>query len=177
MIRPTRPPAAWLGALLALAASGCDGSLATADVTIPRVCVTEGTLLVPGGASATALGAPFTLDLASVVPLLQTNPSSSLRPDSAVVVVRSGQPDLSGVTGAAVEALPASGAPVTLVSMAGPPAAGATSLVLTGGQVDVVPYLVSGKLRLRFVLQGRAPATSWIADVTTCAHGETHLAY
>ncbi len=170
-----RPSTALLSlAALAASALGCG-----ATVEVPRICFSTGQpLAVPGSPVGGAVTSPpFAVDVTSRIPFLRANTSDTdVRVEEVTITPLSGNPDLSGVQTAKVQAQPASGAAVDVVQYQRDPAAPPpTALVLDGGSVNLAPYLDAGRANLTFALSGRLPGTSWTAEVKTCIRGQTSV--
>jgi hypothetical protein len=161
----------FLASLTAVAA-GCE-----ATIDVERFCITQEAIEIPGSRLGLDITSPyFSLDLTDQLPFLQTNSSDTdLRIDEVTITAVTGSPDLSGVTLVRLRAQPASGSG-SAVSLAqyqrAPTDPAPTVLVLTGDDVNIMPYLDSGQANLQFTLSGRLPRSSWSADVKTCLHGQ-----
>ncbi len=158
-------------ASLTLVAAGCE-----ATVDVERFCITQEAIGIPGSLLGFDITSPyFSLDLTDQIPFLQTNSSDTdLRIDEVTITAVTGSPDLSGVTLVRLRAQPASGSAVSLAQYQRAPTDPApTALVLSGDDVNIMPYLDAGKANLQFTLSGRLPRSSWSADVKTCLHGQS----
>jgi hypothetical protein len=171
-----------LCSLLALAATSCGGPVLFVEADLPHFCITQAAIAfpaAPGGIDAPPVAVPLQVPFEDQIPLLRTSGAETeLHIDEIRVTPRSGNPDLSGVAIADVNAVGPSGASVRILSYArdaaAPPPA---ELVLAGDGVDVAPYLVEGQVRLQIIASGRPPTTTWSADVKTCAHGRSKVPY
>jgi hypothetical protein len=163
---------------LLVAALASSVAACSASVEIPRFCITETGLAVPGAPVAGAVTSPvFAVDIGGQIPLVRVGTTdSTLRVESVTVTPVTGNPDLSGIETATVSIQPAAGAAVDLASYQRDPAAPAPAeLVLTGDDVDIDPLLVNGQANLQISLSGQPPATNWTADVTTCMRAESSV--
>ncbi|HJW76621.1 MAG: hypothetical protein A2V77_24725 [Anaeromyxobacter sp. RBG_16_69_14] len=164
--------ASTLLASVAVVAAGCE-----ATVDVERFCITQQAIEIPGSLLGLDITSPyFSLDLTDQLPLLQTNSTDTdLRVDEVTITAVTGNPDLSGVTLVRLRAQPASGSGAA-VSLAqyqrAPTDPASTALVLSGDDVNIMPYLDSGQANLQLTLSGRPPRSSWSADVKTCLHGQ-----
>jgi hypothetical protein len=165
-------------ALLSLAAVASSAMGCGATVEVPRICLTEQQVSVPGSPAGGSVTSPrFSVDLTNQIPLLRTNTSDTdLRIDEVTITPVAGNPDLSGIQSATVQAHPASGPAVEMARYQRDPAAPAPAAILLGGDaVNVAPYLVAGQANLTFTLSGQPPRASWTADVKSCLHGQTSV--
>jgi hypothetical protein len=169
----------FLPALAALALAACGGPVLFVEVEVPRACVAQGRVAFPGVATSGTATGDLDVPLVAQIPLLTTSGADTvLVLDDVTIAPVSGSPDLSGIDGAVVDVVPASGAPVAAVRYTRDPAAPPPSqLVLSGGGVDVAPLLQNGSAHLRIVASGRPPPTAWAADVQTCVHGKSKVPY
>jgi len=158
-------------AALAASAASCG-----ATVEIPRFCITQSGLAIPGAPVAGSITSPaFTVDVGGQIPLLRTGSTSThVRVEDVTVTPVTGNPDLSGIQTASVTVQPATGAAVTVAGYQRS-ATAPTSLVLTGQDVDVEPLLVNGQATFQIALAGQPPAASWTADVVTCLHAQSDV--
>src|SRR5262245_51875475 len=82
--------------------AGCD--LATANISIPRTCLIERGVAVPGAVAGINATTRFTVDVGDDLPLLQTDPDKTqLSVDQVTITPTSGNPSLGGVTSAVVQ--------------------------------------------------------------------------
>lgn len=165
-------------AVLSLAAVACSATGCGATVELPRICLTQQRISVPGSPAGGSVTSPrFSVDLTNQIPLLRTNTSETdLRVDEVTITPVEGNPDLSGIQSATVQAHPTTGPAVDVVRYQRAPGAPApTAIVLDGDTLNVAPYLDSGQARFSFTLSGQPPRTSWTADVKSCLHGQTSV--
>ncbi len=157
-------------AAVAAMATGCE-----ATVEVQRFCITQQDIGVPGSPFGLDITSPrFSLDLTSQLPLLRTGSNTDLRIDEVTITPVTGSPDLSGINLVRLRARPASGSEVSLAQYQRVPTDPApTALVLTGDDVNILPYLDSGQANLQLTLSGQPPRASWSADVKTCLHGQS----
>jgi hypothetical protein len=171
-----------LFSLLSLAATSCGGPVLFVEAELPRFCVTQAAIefpAAPGGVDVPPVAVPIQVPFEDQIPLLRTSGAETeLHIDEIRVTPRSGNPDLSGIASAVVNAVGPSGASVRILSYArdaaAPPPA---EIVIAGDGVDMAPLLVAGQARLQIVASGRPPTTAWSADVKTCAHGRSKVPY
>ncbi|HTP29922.1 MAG TPA: hypothetical protein VMK12_30230 [Anaeromyxobacteraceae bacterium] len=159
--------------LVAALLAGCE-----ATVEVPQICITNRNIAVPGSPIGLQVSTPpFPVDVENEIPLLSTNASNTtLTIQSVSIIPSSGNPDLSGVTLAVLAVQPSSGSAVNVVSYQRTPTASPPpELVLTGGSVNITPYLVSGQANLTLSLSGRPPTTNWTTDVKTCLSGQSNV--
>jgi hypothetical protein len=166
---------------LTLAATACGGPVLYVEAELPRFCQTNAVSFpaAPVGVDLPAVAVRIDLPFEDVVPLLRTSGAETeLHIDELRVTPSAGNPDLSGVATATVNALRPADASVPILGYArdaaAPPPA---ELVLTGDGLDIAPFLVAGTAQLEIVASGRPPATAWTADVKTCAHGRSKVPY
>ena len=158
-------------AIIASSALGCG-----ATVEVPRFCLTQPGVVIPGS----PVGGDFTtppllqVELNDQIPLLRIDSSDTdVRMDTVTITPVAGAPDLSGIQSATVRAQPASGPAVELAQYQRDPAAPApAAIVFQGGNQNITPFLVAGQANLSFAFSGQPPRTDWTADIETCMHGE-----
>jgi hypothetical protein len=167
----TRAHVTALFAAMLLAASGC--SLATADIDIPRTCITQSTLVPGSPIGADVTSPPVALDIGQDLPLLQDSAGDTLVIEDVHITPTSGQPDLSGIASAEVAVGAQPTAVASYTASGGTPA----ELVLSGTGVNLTPFLANGQIQLTVTFHGTPPPTAWNAEVVTCAHGASHVSY
>jgi hypothetical protein len=161
----------FLASLAAVAvATGCE-----ATVEVQRFCITQKDIEIPGSPFGFDITSPrFSLDLTNEIPFLRMGSDTDLRIDEVIITPITGSPDLSGITLVRLRARPASGSTVSLAQYQRVTTVPApTALVLTGDDVNIMPYLDSGQANLQFTLSGQLPRASWSTDVKTCLHGQS----
>jgi len=166
----------WLGALL-LGATGCE-SLLFVEFDAPEICKTEANLtfigVPPNPLDDQEVQLEFDLPLDGFQEL---DPGESVTLDARVLLVeitaKDAQQDLSGISAARAELLPAEGsseAPVTLLRYVRPSnmAASPHIALSTDTPVDLLGLVNADAQRVRLTLAGSLPETDWNADIRAC---------
>lgn len=179
--------------LLALAvATGCGDPLVFAEVEEPRACITQPgqtfpgltTLGVPPGTpQPLPVALPFTLshedtfDIGKTILAVKGAGTSGSMKALDFALEASTNVDLGGVTTATVTVLPPDAASTlperAILSLTGAGHPAANKLLLSGSGVNILPYVLTGKLHYRFDADGSTqtlPEDDWSSSLTLCLY-------
>src|SRR5262245_37428845 len=120
-------------------AGGCD--VATANIDIPRTCITEHGVNMPGAPVGGVGSARFSFDIGSDIPLLETDPDkTNVQVDQVTVKPTADNPNLTDITSARIQV----GTQNTTVASYTKTASAVSDISLAGSSTNVAPYVLGG---------------------------------
>jgi hypothetical protein len=185
MMRPIRH-ALFALPLLALA-SGCGGPAKWfyAEITEPGICKTIVDQTMAGTQPGQPLSISFTIPVLNSIPLFDPNTGEVvILPLSVTFDAKSGIQDFNSVDTASILAVPDPANPDGLTDteiVSYEKAAGFTPgtklTVEAHKEVNLVPYLVGGDLKVEAKMSGGLPQNPWVADITGCLSTRARFNY